>query len=140
MISWALVILLVQPNDVTVIPIVVYNRTDSPMTLRNITVVSLTVIIVLVFGGFGMLKPYLGDIGIASICFIFIMFGSGLLTEVDFNSLSWHTIMLLGGGSVLGKAVISSNLLDYLSASVVSCKCSFAVHATAFAYEMTVHK
>lgn len=35
--------------------------------------------------------------------------------QVDFNSFSWHTLFLLGGGSVLGKAVTSSRLLDYLA-------------------------
>ncbi len=43
------------------------------------------------------------------------MFGSGLLSEVEFNSMSWHTLFLVGGGNVLGKAVGSSGLLEYLA-------------------------
>lgn len=39
-------------------------------------------------------------------------------TQVDFNSLSWHTIFLVGGGNVLGKAVSSSGLLGYISAGI----------------------
>jgi len=38
--------------------------------------------------------------------------------QVDFNSLSWHTIFLVGGGNVLGKAVSSSGLLHYISAAI----------------------
>jgi phosphate transporter len=37
------------------------------------------------------------------------------LLQVDFNSLSWHTLFLVGGGNVLGKAIQSSGLLGYLS-------------------------
>ena len=41
-----------------------------------------------------------------------------VLLQVDFNSLSWHTIFLVGGGNVLGKAVSSSGLLGYISADI----------------------
>jgi di/tricarboxylate transporter len=34
--------------------------------------------------------------------------------------LSWHTIFLVGGGNVLGKAVSSSGLLGYISADITS--------------------
>jgi phosphate transporter len=47
------------------------------------------------------------------------MFGSGMLTEVDFNSLSWHTLFLVGGGNVLGKAVQVSGLLEYLADGII---------------------
>jgi phosphate transporter len=43
-----------------------------------------------------------------SLTFVFFMFGTGILTDVDFNSLSWHTLFLIGGGNVLGTAVTSS--------------------------------
>jgi phosphate transporter len=59
-------------------------------------------------------RDILGDLGIVSLIFVVIMFGSGLLTTVDFNSFNWHTLMLLGGGSILGKAISSSGLLSYL--------------------------
>lgn len=60
-----------------------------------------------------------GDIGIISLCYLAIMFGSGMLTEVDFNSLSWHTLFLVGGGNVLGKAVQVSGLLEYLTDGII---------------------
>lgn len=37
---------------------------------------------------------------------------------MDFNSLNWHTIFLVGGGNVLGKAVSSSGLLAYISGDI----------------------
>lgn len=42
-----------------------------------------------------------------------------MLTEVDFNSLSWHTLFLVGGGNVLGKAVQVSGLLEYLADGII---------------------
>lgn len=50
--------------------------------------------------------------------FVTVMFGTGMLSEVDFNSLSWHTLFLVGGGNVLGKAIASSGLLGYLSDAI----------------------
>lgn len=49
----------------------------------------------------------------------FIMFGTGMLSQFDFNSFSWHILFLIGGGNVLGDAVQRSGLLDTLSHSVI---------------------
>jgi phosphate transporter len=43
-----------------------------------------------------------------------VMFGSGVLTEIDLNSFAWHTLFLLGGSNVLGKVVESSELLEHI--------------------------
>ena len=43
------------------------------------------------------------------------------LLQVDFNSLSWHTLVLVGGGNVLGKAVETSGLLEYIADGIISC-------------------
>jgi hypothetical protein len=54
------------------------------------------------------------------------MFGSGMLTDVDFNSLSWHTLFLVGGGNVLGKAVQaarSDKVMGSLLATSASSSC-----------------
>ncbi len=64
-----------------------------------------------------------GDIGIIALCFLAVMFGSGLLSEVEFNSMSWHTLFLVGGGNVLGKAVGSSGLLEYLADGITQGMC-----------------
>jgi phosphate transporter len=41
-------------------------------------------------------------------------------SQIDFNSLSWHTLFLLGGGNVLGKAIESSGLLASISTAVTA--------------------
>lgn len=43
----------------------------------------------------------------------------GPVQQVDFNSFSWHTLFLLGGGNVIGKAIRSSQLLDILARAIV---------------------
>ncbi|KAF1790885.1 Citrate transporter-like domain [Phytophthora cactorum] len=50
---------------------------------------------------------------------MFIMFGTGMLSQFDFNSFSWHILFLIGGGNVLGDAVQRSGLLDTLSQTVI---------------------
>jgi phosphate transporter len=67
------------------------------------------------FASFGLFKPYFGDISTMALLYASFMFGSGILTELDFNSLSWHTLFLLAGGEALGKAVESSGLLNELT-------------------------
>ena len=46
------------------------------------TVMSLTLFTLVLFAFFTYLKPVFGDIGIVSLCFVAIMFGSGMLSEV----------------------------------------------------------
>jgi phosphate transporter len=59
----------------------------------------------------------MGHIGIASLVPIVWLFGSGILTVNDFNSLKWSTLSLLGGGLALGEAMRVSGLLDVIAAS-----------------------
>jgi di/tricarboxylate transporter len=47
------------------------------------------------------------------------MFGTGMLSQFDFNSFSWHILFLIGGGNVLGEAVSRSGLLNTLSQSII---------------------
>ncbi len=72
-------------------------------------------IAIILFGTSSLLMNYFGDIGIISLCYIGFMFATGMLTEVDFNSLSWHTLFLVGGGNVLGNSVSSSGLLQLIA-------------------------
>eukprot|EP01041_Mallomonas_annulata_P008599 gene8599-17737_t len=118
-ISWLAIIVLIKPNDIDRIPIVVYELNDV-FGKRNVTVIvlSITTMILFATSSLSLSEGIFGDIGVISLCFACIMFGSGMLTEVDFNSLSWHTLFLVGGGSVLGKAVQSSGLLEFIAAAI----------------------
>lgn len=115
--AWLLLILIVNPDDVPSIPVIVYERTNV-FGKRNTTVMVLSLLTLLLFAFFNFFKDVFGDIAIVSLCFICSMFGTGMLSEVDFNSMSWHTLFLVGGGNVLGKAIASSGLLGYLSDAI----------------------
>lgn len=114
-ICW-LAIITLFPVDVEEIPTVVH-QTNSRMggSKQSGVLILLSALCVLMFATSSLTKGVFGDIGIISLCFLVTVFGSGLLTEVDFNSMSWHTLCLVGGGNVLGKAVADSGLLLYLS-------------------------
>lgn len=49
---------------------------------------------------------------------IIFFFGTGLLNTKDLKSLNWDTILLFGGGIILGEAVISTGVNTYLSAGL----------------------
>lgn len=111
---WLMIVLIERPDDVTSIPVIVYDR-NTVIGKRNLAVVGLSLFTIVLFATSSLTENIFGDISIISLCFVAVMFGSGMLSEVDFNSLSWHTLMLVGGGNVLGKAVESSGLLAYLA-------------------------
>jgi phosphate transporter len=118
-ICWLLIIVVEKPDDVSSIPVIVYER-STVIGKRNMTVMAVSLITILLFATSSLTSHIFGDIAIISLCFVALMFGSGMLSEVDFNSLSWHTLILIGGGNVLGKAVESSGLLTYLTIGITS--------------------
>eukprot|EP01105_Mastigella_eilhardi_P021520 TRINITY_DN5217_c0_g1_i2.p1 TRINITY_DN5217_c0_g1~~TRINITY_DN5217_c0_g1_i2.p1 ORF type:complete len:612 (-),score=191.64 TRINITY_DN5217_c0_g1_i2:37-1872(-) len=66
------------------------------------------------------LEAYTGSIGILSVIPIMLFFGTGLLGKAEFDNLPWTLMMLVGGGSVLGKAVQESKLLQLISDTVTT--------------------
>ena len=116
-ICWLLIIVVEKPDDVSSIPVIVYER-NIIIGTRNMTIMTLSLFTILLFATSSLTSKIFGDIAIISLCFVSVMFGSGMLSEVDFNSLSWHTLILVGGGNVLGKAVDSSGLLAYLASDI----------------------
>jgi phosphate transporter len=87
LLSWAVLCILVRPDDVDTIPAVVYSHQGGGAAgKRNIAVISFCSVIVLLLATSQMWEPYVGDIGIISLCFLSLMFGSGILTEVE----CWH--------------------------------------------------
>ena len=55
-----------------------------------------------------------GDMGIIAILPIVLFYGSGVLRKADFDHSPWSIVFLAMGGIALGKAVLSSGLLDDL--------------------------
>lgn len=131
LIAWFLITILVPPTDIKRIPVIVFDPQGSVFTKRNVTVMVLSLCTLVLFALFSCIKSTFGDIAIVSLLFVVAMFGSGMLSEVDFNSLSWHTLFLVGGGNVLGKAIASSGLLGYLS-DVITCALPLAQPWLAF--------
>eukprot|EP00752_Nemacystus_decipiens_P001911 g1841.t1 len=118
LVAWVLLCVVVDPCDVDSIPMIVHSRGDV-MSRKNVFIVALTLLTIFGWSTIGVTEDLFGDLGIIALFFIIIAFGSGILSEVDFNSFSWHTLFLLGGGNVLGKAISSSQLLDYLAHGIV---------------------
>ena len=119
-VSWALICFMYPSGEVTTIPFVIYDRENRVLSARNVIVLMISFLTLVSFASFDAFKPFFGDVGMVALLYATIMFGSGILTELDFNSLSWHTLILLAGGDALGKAVHSSGLLLELSKLILS--------------------
>jgi len=119
LVTWVLLLIVIKPNDIASIPIIVYEP-EKRIPRKNLTIMFLTFTTIVMFAMSSVLNQYFGDICTISLLFCGVMYGSGLLTEVDFNSLSWHTLFLVGGGNVLGKAIETSGLLSYIVSGIIS--------------------
>ncbi|CAH0482525.1 unnamed protein product [Peronospora belbahrii] len=115
---WLFLLWVMDPRDATCIPQIVYDQKQKISTL-HVVVISMTLLTIFLWASFSVTSTTFGDLGIISMIFMFIMFGTGMLSQFDFNSFSWHILFLIGGGNVLGDAVHRSGLLDTLSKSVI---------------------
>lgn len=57
------------------------------------------------------IKEWTGPMGVVAVFPIVALFGAGMLGKDDFNGFMWHVVFLALGGSALGKALDSSQLL-----------------------------
>jgi phosphate transporter len=117
--TWLFMLFIYQPYAVKRIPVVVCEQSEF-YTTKNIVTLTASLVTVVAFTFSSQIQPWIGDISIISLLYVAFMFGSGLLTPVDFNTLPWHTLFLLGGGSVLGEAVKSSGLLEGIAHSIMA--------------------
>ncbi|OWZ23472.1 Divalent anion:Na symporter protein [Phytophthora megakarya] len=115
---WAFLLWVMDPRDATYIPQIVYDQKQKISRL-HVVVISMTLLTIFLWASFSVTSVTFGDLGIISMMFMFIMFGTGMLSQFDFNSFSWHILFLIGGGNVLGDAVQRSGLLHTLSQSVI---------------------
>ncbi|WVQ99989.1 hypothetical protein IAU59_007132 [Kwoniella sp. CBS 9459] len=60
------------------------------------------------------MEGIVGDMGIIAIIPLLAFFGTGILSKEDFHSFHWSIVFLAMGGVALGKATLSSGLLDAL--------------------------
>ncbi|WWC71593.1 uncharacterized protein I206_105551 [Kwoniella pini CBS 10737] len=61
------------------------------------------------------MEGIVGDMGIIAIIPLLAFFGTGILSKEDFHSFHWSIVFLAMGGIALGKATLSSGLLDVLN-------------------------
>ncbi|ORX38546.1 SPX domain-domain-containing protein [Kockovaella imperatae] len=60
------------------------------------------------------MEGVVGDMGVIAIIPLLAFFGTGILSKEDFHSFHWSIVFLAMGGIALGKATLSSGLLDDL--------------------------
>ena len=108
LLCWCILLLVFNPRDAKAIPQIPYK---AAFTRRHAFVVAASALTVVGWATFAFTAPALGDLGIVALLFLGVMFGTGTLTQSDFNSFPWHLLFLLGGGHVLGDAIEKSGLL-----------------------------
>ncbi|KDO33902.1 hypothetical protein SPRG_01782 [Saprolegnia parasitica CBS 223.65] len=126
---WLFLLWVFDPADVTYIPQIVYDQKQR-INRVHIAVVVLTMLTIIMWALFTFMAETIGDMGIISLMLMFTLFGTGILSQFDFNSFSWHILFLIAGGNVLGEAVQRSGLLTTLSHSLIQALPSGSVWLT----------
>jgi phosphate transporter len=65
------------------------------------------------------IETTIGDMGIIAIIPLIAFFGTGILRKEDFHDFQWPIVFLAMGGIALGKAVLSSGLLESMDKFLV---------------------
>ncbi|TNY22839.1 SPX domain-containing protein [Rhodotorula diobovata] len=86
--------------------------TKEPFTSTQWWVSGVTIATILLWCVETKLAWLFGDMGIIAILPIVAFYGSGVLRKADFDHSPWSIVTLAMGGIALGKAVLSSGLLD----------------------------
>ncbi|BGP42446.1 low-affinity phosphate transporter [Rhodotorula kratochvilovae] len=88
--------------------------TKEPFTRAQWWVSGVTVGTIILWCFATKLAWLFGDMGIIAIIPIVAFYGSGILRKADFDHSPWSIVFLAMGGIALGKAVLSSGLLDQI--------------------------
>jgi phosphate transporter len=115
LISWAYLIFVFLRNEKTIpeIPVIVFEK--AKMTRVHMITLATSVATILLWCSLSYTRPVLGEMGTVAVLPVVLLFGTGVLDKNDLFNFSWHLILLIGGGSVLGAAVNSSHLLQILT-------------------------
>lgn len=104
----------------------IHVQNTGPIPFKGYMVILASVASVILWFCSQWLQPYTGPIGMLSVVPILLFFGTGLLGKDDWEGLPWALLMLLAGGSVIGKAVQSSKLLSMISSAITTnARCTF---------------
>ena len=84
LIAWVFLLVVVQPDDISCIPIIVYERGTKVFGKRNIAVVASSLLTILLFANMPYVEFLFGEIGIVATLYVAFMYGSGILSEVQY--------------------------------------------------------
>jgi len=86
--------------------------TKDPFVFSQIFVSLVTMITILLWCFQSNISATIGDMGVIAIIPLVAFYGTGILRKQDWDNLAWSVVFLAMGGISLGKAVLSSGLLD----------------------------
>ncbi|EJT46893.1 phosphate transporter [Trichosporon asahii var. asahii CBS 2479] len=86
-------------------------NTDA-MTMKHYFVLVVTLFTIALWCVEKSFESTVGDMGIIAIIPLIAFFGTGILRKEDFHDFQWPIVFLAMGGVALGKAVLSSGLLE----------------------------
>lgn len=110
---WAFLQLMYRWEDDLRIPKM--RKNTDPLTATHFYVLAVTVATIVLWCVEKSFEDWVGDMGVIAIIPIIAFFGTGILSKEDFHSFHWSIVFLAMGGIALGKAVLSSGLLDDLN-------------------------
>ena len=84
-----------------------------------------TILITIVCWCLESVSDFFGHMGITALLPTIVFFGTGVLTEREFEQLPWSVLVLMGGGLALGVAIQSSGLLELAGTRITE---SFQTH------------
>lgn len=88
--------------------------TQEPFTVKQYWVSFICILTIGLWCVAHEIEDIVGDMGVIALVPIIAFFGTGILKKDDFEQFAWTIVFLAMGGIALGKAVMSSGLLDVL--------------------------
>ena len=111
---WAyLCLVLLRHEDIQPIPPILYEQ--RKVGSQDVLVIACTLLSVFLWCSLSAARHIFGVMATVAIIPLVVFFGCGLLNVTDVRNFSWHLILLICGGNVLGEAVRSSRLLALLT-------------------------
>lgn len=95
-------------KDVTIVPI---HQNSDKFNSKQYVVMLISFVTIALWCLASVLGPWLGDMGQIALISMVTFYGTGILSQEDFNNYPWTIVILAMGGLALGKAVTVSGLL-----------------------------
>lgn len=99
-------------KDVTIVPI--HQHSDN-FNSKQYIVILISFITIVLWCLASVLEPWIGDMGQIALISMVTFYGTGILSQEDFNNYPWTIVILAMGGLALGKAVTVSGLLSTIA-------------------------